>query len=337
MILDLPRFIATESTYWQELDRTTGRLERDAAYRMSLEELKRFHYLYERCSADLAKMATFAAEAETREHLESIVARAYGEIHSTIARPKSLPPLRWFFHVFPAAFRRHIRLFWLSVAITILGTAFGAFAVLIDPAAKPALMPFPGLEESPAERVAREEGGVNQALAGHHATFSAFLMNNNIRVSILTFSLGVSWGVGTTVVLFDNGVILGAISTDYVRAGQSKFLLGWLLPHGVIEIPAVLIAGQAGFLLAGAIIGWGRRGTRSHRLRAISGDLVTLVIGVALMLVWAGLIESFFSQYHRPVLPYELKIGFGLMELILLALFLGRAGVGDPATAAVTQ
>ena len=50
--------------------------------------------------------------------------------------------------------------------------------------------------------------------------------------------------------LFYNGVILGAVAVDYVRAGETKFLLGWLMPHGVIEIPAILIAGQAGFMLA---------------------------------------------------------------------------------------
>ena len=62
------------------------------------------------------------------------------------------------------------------------------------------------------------------------------------------------------------------------------------------------------------------------RLRKISADLVTLIIGVALMLVWAGIIEAFFSQYHEPVLPYEIKIGFGVLELILLTLFLGKSG-----------
>ena len=62
------------------------------------------------------------------------------------------------------------------------------------------------------------------------------------------------------------------------------------------------------------------------RLRKISNDLVTLIFGVALMLVWAGIIESFFSQYHEPVMPYTVKIGFGVFELIILALFLGMAG-----------
>jgi hypothetical protein len=47
---------------------------------------------------------------------------------------------------------------------------------------------------------------------------------------------------------------------------------------------------------------------------------------VALLLVWAGLVEAFLSQYHEPVLPYPVKIAFGMVELILLILFLGRSG-----------
>jgi uncharacterized membrane protein SpoIIM required for sporulation len=326
MILDLPRFLATERIYWRELEAVLDRLESDPAKRMSLEEMERFHYLYERCSADLAKLATFSAEAEARELPESLVARAYGEIHSTRSRGRRPRPLHWFFAVFPSTVRRNLRPLLAALAITLLGSAFGAFAVWRDPGAKAVIMPFPGLEGNPAERVAQEEKGPPGMLRGHHASFSAFLMTHNIRVSIATFSLGITWGVGTTVVLFYNGVMLGAVSADYVRAGQAEFLLGWLLPHGVVEIPAILIAGQAGLLLAGALIGWRRPATRRERLRAIAPDLATLLGGVAILLIWAGLVEAFLSQYHRPVLPYPLKIGFGLAELILLLLFLGRSG-----------
>jgi uncharacterized membrane protein SpoIIM required for sporulation len=79
-------------------------------------------------------------------------------------------------------------------------------------------------------------------------------------------------------------------------------------------------------MLAGALIGWGERNTMRQRLRAITRDLVTLIFGVALMLVWAGLVEAFFSQYHEPILPYVVKIAFGSVELALLVLFLSRAG-----------
>ena len=132
--------------------------------------------------------------------------------------------------------------------------------------------------------------------------------------------------MGTVVVLFYNGVILGAIMLDYLRAGQGVFLAGWLLPHGSIEIPAILLASQAGLSLGGALIGRGRRMPLRTRLQAVRGDVVTLIGGVALMLVWAGLVEAFFSQYHSPVLPYSVKITFGLLELVGLAFFLLRSG-----------
>lgn len=63
------------------------------------------------------------------------------------------------------------------------------------------------------------------------------------------------------------------------------------------------------------------------------GDLVALIGGVGIMLVWAGLIEALFSQYHEPVLPYPVKIGFGVAELLLLVLFLSKAGSCVPGDA----
>jgi hypothetical protein len=58
----------------------------------------------------------------------------------------------------------------------------------------------------------------------------------------------------------------------------------------------------------------------------VSRDLVILIFGVTVMLVWAGLVESFFSQYHEPVISYTFKIMFGLTQLSLLALLLVKSG-----------
>jgi uncharacterized membrane protein SpoIIM required for sporulation len=138
--------------------------------------------------------------------------------------------------------------------------------------------------------------------------------------------MGATWGVGSLLLLFYNGVTLGAVAADYIHAGFTPFLLGWLLPHGAVEIPAILIAGQAGFVLASALVGWRKASRKRKALQAVSADLLTLAAGAALMLVWAGIIEAFFSQYHQPVLPYALKIGFGSVELAALIFYLGRAG-----------
>jgi uncharacterized membrane protein SpoIIM required for sporulation len=331
MIIDLTRFLTDERKHWTELESALDRIERNPEHRMDLAELLEFHELYERASSDLAKIETFASEPEIRRYLEGLVARAYGEIHETREKQRRLNPWRWFVETFPQTFRRHLRPFWLSLAVTIAGCLFGGIAIRIDPEAKQVIMPFPGLRDDPAERVRKEESAKSDRLAGRKSTFAAQLMTHNTQVAIFTMALGITWGAGTTVTLFYNGVILGAVAVDYVYAGQARFLLGWLLPHGAVEIPSILLGGQAGFLLASALIGWGSRKTRRQRLREISPDLVTIIFGAAVLLVWAGIVESFLSQYHQPVIPYAIKIAFGATELVALILFLAKSGARRPA------
>jgi uncharacterized membrane protein SpoIIM required for sporulation len=328
MIIDLQRFIAEEKKYWAELESILDRLNSDPYKKMALAEIKRFHYLYQRTSSGLAKVMGFSAETDIRRYLESLVAHAYAEVHELREKPHRFFPLQWFFHVFPATFRKHARAFALSLAITMFGFALGGIAISVDQDAKAVLMPFPELQIAPSERVAHEEktGASQDRLKGKKATFSALLMTHNIRVSLFTFAMGLTWGIGTVIFLFYNGVIIGAITLDYLRAGHTNFLLGWLLPHGAIEIPAIIVAGQAGLVLAGALIGWGKRISLRTRLRQIAPDLVTLLGGLAIMLAWAGVVEAFFSQYHEPVIPYHAKILFGTIELIALILFFGLSG-----------
>jgi len=326
MIVDLKKFIARERTTWEELDAMLKRLENQTVTHLTLDEVQRLHYLYERSGAGLIKISTFAAEPNLVRYLESLLIRAYAEMQEVPCRTDTWSPSRWLFRTFPQTFRKHFRFFLAALALTILGALFGGGAVAFDPDAKAAIAPFPHLLENPSERVKEEERKPNQMLATAKGRFSAALMTNNTQVSILALALGVSWGIGTMILLFYNGVILGAVIFDYVRAGQSVFLMGWLLPHGVVEIPAILIAGQGGLLLGQALIGWNSRERVNQRLRSVAGSLVTLISGSALLLIWAGFVEAFLSQYHEPILPYQFKIVFGLIELVTLLTFLVFAG-----------
>lgn len=324
MILDLPRFVKAERPYWEELDALMTRIEDDPFMRLSVTEVARLQYLYSRSIAALAKMAPFV-DTQAREYLESVLARAYANCHPNRGTKNKLRPFHWLTTTFPQTFRKHWRAFAFSVALTVAGSSFGALALTFDPNAKAVLMPFPQLLQSPADRVKRDEQRKADRMAGVKGTFAAQLMTHNIQVALTTFALGATWGVGSTVLLFYNGVTLGAVVADYVKSGYGLFVAGWLLPHGVIEIPAILIAGQAAFVLASALIGWGNALSSRARLRAVSGDILTLAGGAGVLLVWAGIVESFLSQYHYPVLPYSLKIAFGVVEAGLLTVFLIRA------------
>ncbi|HSI14619.1 MAG TPA: stage II sporulation protein M [Chthoniobacter sp.] len=332
MIIDLPRFIDAERPTWMELEKMLDRIAQEPDRRMELEEVQRFHLLYQKVSADLARVATFASEPELRRYLESLTARAYGEIHETRDRAHRFRPLHWFLNEFPRAFRRRSGAFTLAVVILMVGAIFGGFATMFDEEAKEAILPkqFSHLLGDPAKRVAEEESATSDRAGGRHTYFAAFLMQNNIKVSILSLGLGITFGIGTIIELFSNSVSLGLIVVDYVRAGQTMFMLGWLLPHGVIEIPSLLIAGQGGLVLGAALIGYGDRASLTDRLRAVGPDLMALTCGFAGMLVWAGIIESFLSQYHEPFIHYWQKILFGLAEFAVLIWFLYFRKIADP-------
>ena len=183
--------------------------------------------------------------------------------------------------LFRNTFRRHVNAFWLAIAITMLGVLFGGCATLFDEEAKAALVPpmFAHVMQSPTERIDAEES--SHGPDASKTQFSAMLMTNNIKVSLFAMALGMTYGIGTIALLFYNGAILGLVTFDFVATGsrETVFMIGWLLPHGSIEIPAILLGGQAGLMLAGALVGWGkthflcqspartRARSRHHRLR----------------------------------------------------------------------
>ena len=164
-------------------------------------------------------------------------------------------------------------------------------------------------------------------------SFSGQLMANNIRVGILALALGADvgrWGP--------------SVVDRFLQRGHHGRAVPGLPARGSGRVPGGLAAaarvhrdprhhawpGRRGSILGGAVIGWGRRVPLRARLAAIRTDLVTLILGVALMLVWAGIVEAFFSQYHEPVLPYWLKIVFGSAEAVCLVMFLALGGRGAP-------
>jgi uncharacterized membrane protein SpoIIM required for sporulation len=322
VILDLQRFQTQARPRWNHLESLLASLEGRPDHRLNPAEAEQLQELYAQAAADLNRVTHGALAPELRQYLERLVARAYAELYyAPPARSEMWQPRRWLriFTAFPEAFRRQFRYFALAVFITILGCALGGLAVRFDPSSVDVLLPADYLR-NPAERVHKEEHGKgqDQRSSQMEAAFSAELIRHNIRVALLAAALGVTFGIGTALLLFENGVLLGAVAVRYTQQGFGLFMTAWLLPHGVFEIPSILIAGQAGFYLARLLL----RKREDRNVRQSMREWLVLVAGLAMMLVWAGIMEAFFSQHHEPVLPYGLKIAVGAAELVLLTIYL---------------
>lgn len=335
MILDLKRFQAQAGPRWSQLESLLATLEGRPDRRLNPSEGDQLQELYAQTASDLNRVTHGALAPDLRQYLERLVARAYAELYfAPPVRSEIWQPRRWLriFTAFPEAFRRQSRYFALAVLITVLGCALGGLAVRYDPASVEVLLPADYLR-NPGQRVNEEVKGRSRHLdsAQVEAAFSAQLITHNIQVALLAAALGVTFGIGTALLLFENGVLLGAVAVRYTQQGFGLFVTAWLLPHGAFEIPSILIAGQAGFYLARLLL----RRREDRNMRRAMREWLLLVGGLAIMLVWAGIMEAFFSQHHAPVLPYGFKVAVGAAELVLLTVYLLL--IGQRASAAEAQ
>ncbi len=322
MILNLERFQAEARPRWRNLESLLARLEGRPDRRVSPAEAEQLQELYAQVAADLNRVTHGALAPDLRQYLERLVARAYAELYySPPTRSEIWRPRSWLriFTAFPESFRRQSRYFALAVLVTFLGCALGGLAVHYDPASVDVLLPADYLR-NPGERVHREEQGQTEQVktAQVEAAFSAQLIRHNIQVALLAAALGVTFGIGTALILFENGVMLGAVAVHYTQQGFGLFMTAWLLPHGVFEIPSILIAGQAGFYLARLLL----HRSENRNVRQSMREWLVLIAGLAMMLTWAGVMEAFFSQHHAPVLPYGFKVAVAIAELVLLTFYL---------------
>ena len=254
--------------------------------------------------------------------------KSFQQLTRLETHPTSPPTQDGIFTAFPEAFRRQSRYLAVAMLVTVLGCALGGLAVHYDPAAVDVLLPADYLR-NPAKRVLDEQQGERQQFnsAQAEAAFSGQLIKHNVQVALLAAALGVTFGIGTALLLFENGVMLGAVAVHYTQQGFGLFMTAWLLPHGVFEIPSILIAGQAGFYLARLLL----HRSEDRDVRQSMREWLVLVAGLAMMLVWAGMMEAFFSQHHAPVLPYGFKVAVAVAELVLLTMYLlliGRKEIG---------
>jgi len=326
MILDLQRFQVQARPRWNRLESLLAALEGRPDRRLNSAEADQLQDLYAQTATDLNRVTHGALAPELRQYLERLVARAYAELHyAPPTRSEIWQPRRWLkiFTAFPETFRRQCRYFVLAVLITVLGCTLGGLAVRYDPASVDVLLPADYLR-NPVQHVHEEEQGQSHDLhsAQIEAAFSAQLIRHNIQVALLAAALGVTFGIGTALLLFENGVLLGAVAARYTQQGFWLFMTAWLLPHGAFEIPSILVAGQAGFYLARLLL----RRREDRNVRQSMREWLVLVAGLAMMLVWAGIMEAFFSQHHAPVLPYALKVAVGAAELGLLTIYLLLTG-----------
>ncbi|HST57279.1 MAG TPA: stage II sporulation protein M [Longimicrobium sp.] len=316
--------VRRQRAQWNEYQKLLDEAKGRGLDHLGEAKVSRFAALYREMAADLARARTYGGSPELLYTVERMV----GTGHNLLYRPPSRSWSRFRAFItggFAALVRRLWRPIAIASALFYLPALLSFAALRGEPQLAREILPAVLLDraEEAAEKEARGEGYVEETEILMPALATS-LVRNNVQVTFIAFAGGVLASVGTVYILIMNGVMLGAVAGAFSNEGQSLQLWTFVLPHGIIELTAICIAGGAGLWLGSAILFPGRR-TRREVLVTRGREAVSLIGGTAIMLLIAGMIEGFISPSD---LPREIKLLFATLFALAMVSYFAFAGHG---------
>ena len=311
------RWLRKRQPYWARLEELLQRVAkpelRSGIASLTHLELQELGLLYRQTASDLAGVREDPSARQISLYLNRLLGRAHNLFYMGQRRsPGGI--LRFYAKTFPQTFRATA--FWTLAATAIfLISSVAAFLTALHDPAFPRFLLGPQMMETIERRQMWTE-----SIVAIKPLAASGIMTNNLTVSFMAFASGITAGIGTFYMMLFNGILIGTIGAACWQAGLSLALWSFVAPHGVLELPAIFIAGGAGLLLAQGLLFPGLL-PRKDSLVLAARDAVRLVLGIIPVLVVAGVIEGFISPSHiAPSLKFLLAGAIASLFTLYLAL-----------------
>jgi len=317
--VDLDAYVAWHRPQWERLETLVGQR------RLSGAEADELLDLYQRVSTHLSVVRSASPDPSVVTYLSSVLARARVATAGTTT-PTWRAVGRFFTATFPAALYR-MRWWWITTALVnvVFAVAVGAYAMRHPQVWTSKLTP----EQIDAYVGTKFENYYHEF--AHHE-FATHVWVNNAWVSALAIAMGVL-GLPTLYVLFQNTMNVGIVGALMISHGRGPLFFGLILPHGLLELTAVFVAGAVGLRLFWSWIVPGQR-SRLQAFAAEGRTSITVALGLVVVLCVSGAIEGFVTPSGLPTVA-RIGIGVAAESLFLAYVFVvgraaARAGVtGD--------
>jgi uncharacterized membrane protein SpoIIM required for sporulation len=295
--------------YWARIDELLARSGRGGVRALTHTELQELALLYRQTASDLATIREDASSRNLAHYLNQLLGRAHNLIYmGRRSRPAEI--IKFYRETFPRIFHETLPYTMAATAIFFATAAAGLMVAIADPGFQRYIL-------GPAMMDTIEKQTMwTHSIVSVKPLASSAIMTNNLAVSLTTFALGITAGLGTIWMLAFNGLLFGVISGACWRAGMLGQLMSFVAPHGVLELPAIFISGGAGLLMAKGLLFPGTLPRRASVARE-GARAVRLVLGIIPMLIVAGTIEGFVSPSEIAA-RWKYTLAAGLFGLLLL-------------------
>ncbi len=300
---------------WSRLESLIGDAEKHGIGKLPQADLRDLGLLYRQAAADLSTVRSDPTSRSLEAYLNRLVARAHNLVYS--GRRVSFGTL-WEFlaHGYPRLLRRMLPYIWLATAVFLACFGLGMLITLLRP-------DFAALMLGPAmmDKINHHQMWTDAVLSMKPQAASG-IMTNNMSVCFMTFAAGITAGLGTLFLLFNNGLQIGTVLACCAQHKMAGSLLAFMVSHGALEIPSIMLAGAAGLRLGAGVLFPGQLRRRDALAKAGS-EAVQLVSATIPLLIIAGCFEGFLSPTHAPV---ALKCAVGAVLFTGLCVWWGEGG-----------
>ena len=317
------RFEEAHQAEWQELERLLNELEQRSRSASQRARLERIPLLYRRVCGHYSLALRRCYASGLADRLHALILRGHRHIYKQ--RGQALQELAAFFH---STFPLRVRKAWRYVVFSLLMFYLPAFILgwcsyrdatfiySLMPAGQVAHMErMYGQSNLAAGQVILRDKETDFAMFGHY-------ISHNISIGFRTFAGGMLFGIGALFALLYNGAIIGSVAGHLSHAPYAGAFWPFVAGHSAWELTAIALCGAAGLMLGAKLLQPGPY-RRLDALRRSAPEALQLVSGAALMLVFAAVIEAFWSA--QP-LPLPVKYGFSLVNWLLVLLYLCTSG-----------
>ncbi|MGZ0049851.1 stage II sporulation protein M [Brevibacillus gelatini] len=307
--MEITSFWHKHKASWAELEQLVERFTRQER-QITAADIDRLTHLYKKASAHLALVRSYHPADEITLYLNELVSRAHNLTYKQ--QSGSWQQLRHFFGVhLIGLIHKRIGFIGMAALLFIIGGVSGFAAVLVDPLNLYYVLPQGIAEQIDPTRLGEGHDAINSPV------ISTMIMTNNMKVAILAFVSGITFGLVPIYVLLFNGLLVGALAAVYYQADSSYAFWAYILPHGVIELTAIFIAGGAGLHMGYRLLVPGRYARKYQFLEAAKESAQLLLATLPLLFV-AGIIEGYITPSS---LSLEAKYLVAAATLLLLCLW----------------
>src|ERR1700758_1478378 len=306
------RWLEKRKPHWAKLEALLNQSSKSGLKSLSRSDLQELSLLYRQTAADLAAIREDRGSVHYARYVNQLLVRAHNTIYSG-HRASPMAAISFFTKTYPAAFRRNLRHVALATLIFAISGLVGAVLTYQNPDFKVKL-----LGPQMVETIDRHQMWTH-SIVGIKPVASSAIMTNNMSVGFTTFALGITGGLGTIYMMAFNGLLIGVIGVACHLSGMSQQLWSFVAPHGVLELPAIFIAGGAGLRIAQGLLFPGVL-PRRDSLAGAGAEAVQLLVGTVPILIIAGLIEAFVSPTTLPI-PLKFSMATALFVLLNVYLF----------------